>query len=64
MGDLEEMTKAFGANVRAIYGCGEFLRGPMSVAGFISYGTIFSRFNEMLTALLELEFGSSGEYNK
>ena len=55
------MLGKLGLNVRAVYGHGEFLRGPMGSSRRFGYGTIFPHIQPMLETLFTLEFGTAKE---
>ena len=55
------MLGKLGLNVRAVYGHGEFLRGPMGSSRRFGYGTIFPHIQPMLEKLFALEFGTAKE---
>jgi len=50
-----------GANVRAVYGRGVYLRGAIGLGKRFTYGTIFPHMQRMLETLFALEFGVSKE---
>ena len=58
---IDVVLDKFGPNVRAVYGHGEFVRGPVGSQFCFRYGTIFPELDCALKLLLELEFGTSRE---
>jgi len=55
------MLGKLGPNVRAVYSCGEYLRGPVGSSRWFSFGTIFPHIQPMLETLFTLEFGTAKE---
>ena len=55
------MLGKLGPNVRAVYSCGEYLRGPVGSSRWFSFGTIFPHIQPMLEKLFALEFGTAKE---